>query len=147
VQKGEDDKWIEVETPREFKEQYAMYNHVLIGRDLFLSKLEEAAEVRACVEVHGESSAGDVVVEVAQAFDKRINDVTNQWKTFLLEGENQGSAVQAGGDDEAINRMVQKVESALTALKLKSVDLTPKRMKKRWAEEDDEYSSKTTQEF
>jgi len=40
------------------KEQYTMYNHFLIGKALFMSKLEEAAAVCADVEVHRVSSVG-----------------------------------------------------------------------------------------
>jgi len=78
-------------------------------------------------------------VKVSGVFDKRISEITNQWKTFLLEGESKGSAFQPKSKDKEINRMVKKVESALRALKLKSMDLTPKQNKKRKVEDNNEY--------
>jgi len=51
MQKIEDEEWVIVEPSEEFNEQYAVYNHALIGQALLLSKLEETTEVCAGVEI------------------------------------------------------------------------------------------------
>ena len=126
----QDDKWVEVELPLGFREQYEAYNHVPIGRALFLSKLEEAASICVHVEMDGESNKGDSFVEVARAFDRRMADIIGQWRAFLLEGVTTGRTLYSPSDDEVVNGMVNQVDAALRALKAIDVDLTPKRKQK-----------------
>ena len=55
MKKAEDGAWVEVEPGTDFIEQYSTYNRTLIGRALFLSKLEEAVEARALTRNHSQS--------------------------------------------------------------------------------------------
>lgn len=137
VRKGPKKTWVEVEHAQEFNEQYGAYNHTLIGRALFLSKLEEAAKARALVEIDGETTTGHSFVEVAGAFDKRIGDIIAEWRGFLLPDFRPiGLPIEA--DDEQVNVFVDRVDAALRALKVEEVDLSPKRSSKRKREDDDD---------
>jgi len=87
VQKGLDRNWVEVERIKEFNEQYGSYNHILIGRAFFLSKLEEAVEIHVLVNVNGLSTTNHALVDVAKAFDRKIVEIITQWRHFLIGGE------------------------------------------------------------
>ena len=146
VKKGPDGNWVEVEDTKEFNEQYSVYNHVLIGRALFLSKLEEAAKVRALVEIDGPTNTEHALVDVAGAFDKRMADIIVQWRAFMLEGD-RPSKLQFKDDDEAVNAMVDRVDAALRALTAGEVDLTLMRKKKRKVQEEEDYSPESKRLF
>jgi len=59
----------------------------LIGKALFLSKLEEAAEVPVLINVNGLSTTKHALVDVAKAFDRRIVEIITQWRHFLIGRE------------------------------------------------------------
>jgi hypothetical protein len=139
VERGPNDSWVEVNHGDEFDEQYAAYNHTLVGRALLLSKLEEAAKVRVVYNTDRPVSTPHSSVDVAAAFDKRIADIIGHWKAFLLDG-NRLMAWQGKGDDEVVQAMVDRVESNLRALKADEVDLSPRRKQKRKREDDDDFS-------
>ena len=146
VQKGPDGNWIEVEHAEEFNEQYKTYDDTLTGRALFLSKLEEAAQVRDVMETDGHSATGHALVEVAKAFDKRVDDIITQWREFLLGGD-QKKWFHMKDEDKVVNTMVEKVDAALRTLKAQEVDLSPKRRQKKKMEDEDDYSPETKRQF
>ena len=146
VKKGPDNKWVTVEPTVEFKEQYKAYNHALIGRALILSKLEEAAQVCALVDLDGESSTGNTLVEVAGAFDRRMVDIITTWRDFILDGL-RPSWLYNKDDDDSVNAMVDRVDHALRALRAQEVDLSPKRKQKRKMEDEDDYSPRAKRQF
>lgn len=147
MQKKEDEEWVVVESSKEFNEVFAAYDHTLIGRALFLSKLEEAAEVRDAVEIDAEFDNPTPMVDVAEAFDKRVGEIIKHWREFLFEGVTEGNLYSLQMADKVLDNLLLKLESALKALKLKTVDLTPKRDKKRKLEEDDDYSPESARAF
>ena len=114
-----------MEHAEEFNEQYKAYDHILIGRALFLSKLEEVPQVCDVMEIDGHSATWHTLVEVAKAFDKRVDDIITQWKEFLLGGD-QKKWFHMKDEDKVVNTMVEKVDAALRTLKAKEVDLSPK---------------------
>ena len=146
VERGPEDSWVEVNHGKEFDEQYKAYDHTLVGRALLLSKLEEAAKVRAVYDTNGQTSTGHSSVDVAAAFDRRIGDIIGHWKAFLLDGDCL-TVWQGKGDDEVVQAMVDRVESNLRTLKADEVDLSPKRKQKRKREEDDDFSPETKKQF
>ena len=146
VQKGPDGNWREVERTQEFNEQYGSYNHTLIGRALFLSKLEEAARIRAIVDTGGQSSTDHALLDVAQAFDRRMRDIIHHWRVFLVGGE-QSPLLYKEDDDEAVKVMISKVDGALRALKAHEVDLSPQQRNKRKREDNDDFSPDTKRQF
>ena len=86
MERGPNDSWVEVNHRDEFDEQYAAYNHTLVNRAFLLSKLEEAAKVRAIYNMDRPLSTPHSSVDIAAAFDKRIANIIRQWKAFLLDG-------------------------------------------------------------
>jgi len=78
VQKGPNDNWTEVECTQEFNKQYRSYNHTLIGRAFFLSKLEEATKVCVLVNVNGLSTIDHALVDMANAFDRKMVEIITQ---------------------------------------------------------------------
>ena len=75
LEKTEGGECVVVEDSEEFKEQYAAYNHGLIGRALLLSNLEEAAEYCASVDIDAEWNTSEPMVEVVEAFDRRVGEI------------------------------------------------------------------------
>jgi hypothetical protein len=146
VEKGPEDSWVEVKHGEEFNEQYEAYDHTLIGRALFLSKLEEVAKVRAVYDTDGQSTTTHSSIDVAAAFDRRIGDIIGHWKAFLLDGDRL-TAWQGKGDDEVVQAIIDRVESAFRALKTNEVDLSPKRKQKRKREDDDDFSPETKKQL
>jgi len=76
-----------VEHTPEFNEQYGAYNHALIGRVFFLSKLEEAAKVCTFVNIFGESTTKHTLVDMVGGFDKRMGEIITCWREFLVGGD------------------------------------------------------------
>jgi len=116
VQEGPNGNWAEVEHTQEFNEQYRIYNHTLIGRALFLSKLEEAAEVHVLVNVNRLLAIDHALVDMAKAFGRRMVEIITQWRHFLIGGEKPAWSYKED-DNEAMNLLVGKVIATLRALK------------------------------
>ena len=96
---------MEVEHALEVNEQYGAYNHTLMDRALFLSKLEEATQVCAFVDVDGKSTTKHEDIDVAMAFDRRIDEIITQWRDFLFGGK-WGIWFFMKDDEETVNVMV-----------------------------------------
>jgi len=75
VQKMPEGNWVQVEAGEEFYEQCKAYNHDLISRIIFLSKLEEATRIRALVDMDGQTSTAHLIVGVARAFDRWMANI------------------------------------------------------------------------
>ena len=58
-----------------YGEEYSRYDRTLIGRVLILSKLEDAARLRATISEDMFVDEENSYADVAGAFDKRINDI------------------------------------------------------------------------
>jgi len=87
------------------------------------------------------------MVEVASVFDRRVEELIKNWKEFLFQGLIEGNDFSLKIDDEVQKQMLVRLESTLTALKLRSMDLTSKKDKKQKAEEDDDYSPEGARAF
>jgi len=118
-----------------YGEEYSKYDHSLIGRALVLSKLEEAARLRAATTedmfVHEDNSYADVV----GAFDKRINEVIELWRHHM----HSNSSAFLNNDDQMINLVVGRVNKFMEVLKAKQVDLKNTRKGKRKIDSDDNW--------
>ena len=134
MKKAEDGTWVEVEPGTDFIEQYSTYNRTLIGRALFLSKLEEAAEARALVNLDEKTQTEHSAMDVAKSFDGRMVEIICEWRAFLLEGSTPKKLMNKSSDD-MVNALVAKVESATRTLTARECDLSPVRNRKRRAEE------------
>jgi len=135
-----------VEHIQKFNEQYRLYNYILIGRALFLSKVEEIAEVHVLVNINGLSTTNHALMDVAKAFDKRMVEIIIQWRHFLVGGE-QSAWLYKKDDNEAVNVLVDKVNVTLRALKAHEVHLSPYRKNKQKCEDNDDFSLETKRQF
>lgn len=103
--KGPDVSWVEVKPAPEFNKQCNAYDHTLVGRVLFVSKLEEVVVVHALVEIDGQTNVRHSSLEVAAAFSKRIDEIIGQWQAFLLE-EDRPCVWHNKGNDKVVQGMV-----------------------------------------
>jgi len=136
VEKSGDGKWHEVEDADAYGEEYKEYDHTVIGRALVLSKLEEAAMLRATTSEESFVDAEHSYVDVAGAFDRRINDVIDHWRRHVGEAESNSWKIPKEFD-AAVDTVVSKVTRYMETFKAKEVELGLERKKKRAVENDD----------
>ena len=75
VEKRKDGSWHEVEDAIDFEKEYENYNRTLVGRALFLAKLEEAARLRCSIDEASFADMGCDYWDAVSAFDRRIGSV------------------------------------------------------------------------
>ena len=75
MEKSGDGKWHEVEDRDAYGEEYKKYNWMVIGRVLVLSKLEEAAMLRATTSEESFVVVKHSYVDALGVFDKKMADV------------------------------------------------------------------------
>jgi hypothetical protein len=105
------------------------------GRALVLSKLEEAAMLRATKSEESFTSAKCSYVDAAGAFDKRMVDVIYHWRRHLQDTESESWKTQKGNDG-AVDIVVNKVTRYMETFKAKEVELSPDRKRKQEAQSD-----------
>ena len=137
VEKSGDGKWHEVEDADAYGEEYKNYDQTVIGRALVLSKLEEAAMLRATMSEESFVDAEHSYVDVAGAFDRRINDLIDEWRRHVQDAESKPSWETPKEFDAAVDTVVSKVTRYMETLEAKQVELSPERKKKQAAENDD----------
>ena len=136
VEKSRDGKWHEVEDADAYGEEYKEYDHTVIGRALVLSKLEEAAMLRATTSEESFVDAEHSYVDVAGAFDRRINDVIDHWRRHVADAESK-SWETPKEFDAAVDTVVNKVTRYMETFKAKEVELSLQRKKKQGVDNDD----------
>jgi hypothetical protein len=129
VEKSGDGKWHEVEDADTYREEYKKYNQTVIGRALFLSKLEEVAMLRATMSKESFVGVKCSYVDAAGAFNKRIVDVIYQWRRHLEDAELESWKTQKGCDG-AVDMVVSEVTRYIEMFKAKKVELSPECKKK-----------------
>jgi len=139
VEKSGDGKWHEVEDADAYGEEYKKYDQTVIGRALFLSKLEDAAMLRATMSEESFVDAEHSYVDVAGAFDRRINDIIDEWRRHVVQDGSKLSWEAPKEFDAVVDRMVSKVTRCMETLEAKQVELGPDRKKKRAVENDDQW--------
>ena len=92
------------------------------------------------MEIDKEWNTSDPIVEVVGAFDRRVGESIKHWMAFLFEGLTKGNEFSFKMAGEVLDGMIRRLEFALIALKLRSVDLTPTKERKRKLEADDDYT-------
>jgi RING-H2 zinc finger domain len=146
AEKREDGSWHEVEDEFELGEDYKKYNRTVVGRALFLAKLEEAAKQRSST---GEASFKDVGCcywDAVHAFDKRIGDVIQYWRNML--GKPQGKLLMSFEENDAfVNKVVERIEKAMEIFGAKKVDRTGKRKRDDGSDSDDSWESEMHREI
>jgi hypothetical protein len=75
-------------------------------------------------------------VDVAGAFDRRINDIIDEWRRHVVQDGSKLSWEAPKEFDAVVDRMVSKVTRCMETLEAKQVELGPDRKKKRAAESD-----------
>jgi hypothetical protein len=108
----------------------------VIGRALVLSKLEEAAMLRATTSKESFVGIKCSYVDAVGAFDKRMADVIYQWRRHLEDAESESWKTQ-NGCDGAMDMVVSKVTRYMETFKAKEVELSPERKRKQEAKNDD----------
>jgi hypothetical protein len=136
VEKSGDGKWHEVEDADTYGEEYKNYDRAVIGRALVLSKLEEAAMLRATTSEESFTVVNCSYVDAAGAFDKRMAEVINQWRHHLQDAESESWKTQKGCDG-VVDMVVSKVMRYMKTFKAKEVELSPERKRKHEVENDD----------
>lgn len=137
MEKSGDGKWHEVEDADAHGEEYKEYDQTVIGRALVLSKLEDAAMLRATMSEESFVDAEHSYVDVAGAFDKRINDLIDEWRRHVQDAASKPSWKTPEEFDAAVDTVVSKVTSYMETLEAKQVELSHDRKRKRAAEDDD----------
>jgi hypothetical protein len=125
-----------VEDADAYGEEYKKYDRTVIGRALVLSKLEEAAMLRATTLEESFAGVKCSYVDAAGAFDKRMADVIYQWRRHLEDAESESWKTQKGCDG-IVDMVVNKVTRYMETFKAKEVELSPDRKRKQEAENDD----------
>jgi hypothetical protein len=136
VEKSGDGKWHEVEDANAYGEEYKKYDQTVIGRALVLSKLEEAAMLRATTSKESFAVVKHSYVDAAGMFDKRMADVIYQWRRHLQDAESESWKTQKGCDG-VVDMVVSKVTRYMEMFKAKEVELSPEHKRKQEAENDD----------
>jgi hypothetical protein len=114
--------------------------------------LEEVAKVRSMVDLYAISTTDHKMEDVAQAFDKRVDDVVNKWRKYLRGEDKSGvqgtpAWFEVKSEDVKIQKLLDVVDCAVRALKAQEVELTPKRKSKRKMVEEDDHSPETKRQF
>jgi len=135
VKKRDDNTWYEASGPV-LGEQHETYDRTLIGKALVLSKLEEAARLRATTTEDMFIDEENSYADVAGAFDRRINDVIETWRRHMLT---PNWATTFGETEQIVTLVVGRVEKYMEVFKAKEVDTDRSRKGKRKANEDDNW--------
>lgn len=146
VERGEDGSWHEVEGDIEWGEEYEKYNRTLVGRALFLAKLEEAAKLRSSIQEASFEDAGCCYWDAVQAFDRRIGDVIENWRSMLWKPE-EVLLLSFEENDKFINKVVGRVEKAMEILASKRVDRGGKRKREDASDSDNSWESEMQREI
>jgi len=126
VDKGDDGSWREVEDDIALADEFKKYNRTLVGRALFLARLEEAAKQRSSTDEAAFKDETCCYWDAVQAFDRRIHDVIEYWRAKLHKPHGE-LLISFKENDEFVNRVVGQVEKAMEILAAKMVDSRGKR--------------------
>ena len=140
VERGEDGSWHEVEGDIVWGEEYKKYNRTLVGRALFLAKLEEAAKLRSSIQEASFEDVGCCYWDAVQAFDRRIGDVIENWRSMLWKPE-EVLMLSFEENDKFIKKLVGRVEKAMEVLAAKRVDRGGKRKREDASDSDNSWES------
>ena len=146
AEKREDGSWHEVENDIELGEEYKKYNRTLVGRALFLAKLEEAAKLRCSTEEASFKDVGCCYWDAVNAFDRRIGDVIVYWRNVLQKPQVE-LLVSFQENDTFVNKMVERVEKAMEIFATKNVDPGGKRKRDDGNDSDDSWEPEMRREF
>jgi hypothetical protein len=97
-----------VEDADAYGEEYKKHDRTVIGRALVLSKLEEAAMLRATTSEESFAGVKCSYVNAAGTFDKKMADVIYQYKHHLEDAESESWKTQKGCDG-IVDMVVNKV--------------------------------------
>ena len=109
-----------------YGEQYSKHDRTLIGRALILSKLEEAARLRTTMSEDKFVDEENSYADVAGAFDKRINDVIDNWRRHMQSNTTSMSTTFVNNGD-VVDLVVGHVNKFMEVLSAKDVDLNSTR--------------------
>ena len=127
-------------------DEYKKYKRTLVGRALFLAKLEEAAKLRCLTE---EASFKDVECSywnAVSAFDRRIGDVIVYWRNVLQKPEGE-LLVSFPENDAFVNKVVERIEKAMEIFAAKKLDLGGKRKRDDGNDSDNSWGSEMHREI
>jgi hypothetical protein len=108
----------------------------MIGRVLVLSKLEEAAMLRATTSEESFKGAKCFYMDAAGAFDKKMDDIVYQWRCHLRDVEPTSWKTLKGNED-IVHTMVGKVTRYVETFMAKEVELSVDHKRKQETESDD----------
>jgi hypothetical protein len=134
VKKGTDSTWHEANNVV-YGEEYSKYDHSLIGKALVISKLEEAARLRAATTEDMFVDEDNSYADVVGTFNKRINEVIELWRHHM----HSNSSAFLNNDDQVENLVVGRVNKFMEVLKAKQVDLKNTSKEKRKIDSDDNW--------
>ena len=146
AKKREDGSWHEVEDDIEFGEEYKKYNHTVVGRALFLAKLEEAAKQRSSTDEASFKDVGCCYWDAVHAFDRRIGDVIQYWRN-MLEKPQEKLLISLEENDAFVNKVVERIEKAMEVFAAKKVDPSGKRKRDDGNDSDDSWQSEMHREI
>jgi hypothetical protein len=124
MEKSGDGKWHKVEDADAYREEYKKYDRTVNGRALVLSKLEEAAMLRATTLEESFVGVKCSYVDAAGAFDKKMDYVICHSRRHLEDAESKSWKTQKGCDG-AVDMVVSKVMRYMETFKAKEVELSP----------------------
>ena len=139
VKKGVDKTWHETNNAV-YGEEYSKYKRTLIGRALILSKLEDAARLRTTMSEDMFVDEENSYADVAGAFDKRINDIIDNWRRHMQSNTTSMSTTFVNNDD-VVDLVVGRVNKFMEVLSAKEVDLNSTHKGKRRIDSDDNWKS------
>jgi hypothetical protein len=122
VEKAEDGKWHEVEEANVYGKEYSKYACTVIGRALVLSKLEEAAKLRATMSEESFKDEKCSYVIAAGVFDKRMGDVIYFWRYHLCDAESE-LRKKLRRNDDTVYIVVGRVTRCMEMYIAKEVEL------------------------
>jgi hypothetical protein len=108
--------------------------------------LEDAAMLRATMSEESFVDAEHSYVDVAGAFDRRINDLIDEWRRHVQDAASKPSWKTREEFDAVVDTVVSKVTSYMETLEAKQVELSHER-KKKWAAENDDVWEPTQEEL
>lgn len=121
IEKGDGGSWHEVEDDIAIGEEYKRHNRTLVGRALFLAKLEAAAKLRSTMDETTFKDVGCCYWDAVHAFDRRIGDVIKYWRNKLHKSHEE-LLLSFQENNEFVNKMVGRVSKATEILAAKRVD-------------------------
>jgi hypothetical protein len=146
VERRDDGSWHEVGGDNVWGEEYKKYNRTLVGRALFLAKLEGAAKLRSSVDEASFEDAGCCYWDAVHAFDKRIGDVIEHWRNTLRNPQ-KVLLISFEENDKFVNTVVGRVDKAMEILAAKRVDPAGKRKREDATDSDDSWESEMRREI